>query len=562
MAEFVKKVVYLIVRAIRIFLCPYTSVLGGELNHLDSLFCDMFFFVICRSSPLGSWKRIIRELITDMVVRKTEDVLSIINSKVQQIVNAVFDRNVTVLMEYIVQSDAVIYPTFLKYLSLATMSLPNLDGMMLMHCAAMQLPMLSNIIIDDASVMTNQLQKEVADLQLYELLIQIGCHCMCTNSSLHNPLHIAAKTLNSCYIGFVSLQKIRYSARVTVALEMQDVDGYQPIDSLVQSISLMNWRRRISSKQLESCILSLLPGEDYVSIWSHRPYSYSSTTPINGSNNMEQEQEIDPFLSVFFCSIVFGDDYIAAAVLKVARKWKQYWNYNVIKTTILQCVRRKRDQTVILLLQEFGKEMFGREILNTFLSHCVAEAVVVVESSVMINIFVRILCDNYSDAHAAQSIKALNSFMHVVALNGSDSVLKAVLSACSAQFLWDILIACPQINGVKDSFVLTNYANFSHDILLRIFQEVSPLSLFCMLPGRATTVQLLLKATAHCRKETNGGNENEIAESQLVSVFSNPIGFSVLTNNFRSLNTIRMCLGNTSFARLLIGSDFHDYFCN
>ena len=546
-----RKLIFLFLGAIRGSLYPHTIYFGFERFRWDAMFADTLVNILFRSTPFGSWKRLMFELMKESlhdsvsISPETSSIMKL-HCFAREILDAVIDRDLATLRNLVpiskdFQSESKVThsPAVLKYMAPALIAFEELNGMTILHCAAFRK---SQPPVNSASI---TLEDEQDDLEVYDFLLEADCDCVITDNSLRTSLHSAAYSLNSLFIVFMTSPKNRYRSKATSALEMLDLKGYRPIDALLYTMSISNWRLVVASKQIETCLLSLLPGEVSDALWTHA-----------GSSEERQTSES----SVFYKAIVYGDFHIAQAVANLAKKSAMQMNYSIIQDTIVQCTKRKKERSVILLLQEFGAELFAKKTMHIFLNLCISIAIWT-ESAALAQIFFRIYCESFPDnaQEFAPSIEN-SSFMYFAALKGNNAVIKAIISSGGSQCMWQILTSTREFEATGENIprysVLSQYSLFDHAPLVRYFQSASPLSLYCMFPSRVGTVQLLLKAMKNFHSpaseaEMDAGAGASGGSSNIKAAFSGPVAACLLRNNHDGLKTLRLSLGS-DFAKLLM----------
>eukprot|EP01036_Dinobryon_divergens_P029742 gene29742-38882_t len=490
------------------------------------MFADTLVNILFRSSPFGSWKRLMFELMKeslyDCVSISPDTSIMQLHRIARDILDAVIDRNLVTLRnlvpiskDFLSESKVNQMSALSKYMTPALIAFEDLNGMTILHCAASQkLP-------PSANSTSSLLVDEQEDLQIYEYLLEAYCDCAMTDNSLRTPLHCAAYSLNSFFIVVMTSPRNRYRSKAISALEMLDLKGYRPIDSLLYTMSISNWRLVVSSKQIETCLLSLLPGEVSDALWTHA-----------GSSEERQLSES----SVFYKAIVFGDYHIAQTVVKLAKKSVMESNFSIIQDTIVQCTKRKKERSAVLLLQEFGAELFAKKALHTFLNLCISIAIWT-DSAALVQIFFKIYCESFPE-NAQEFTPSVDnsSFMYFAALKGNNAVIKAIISSGGSQSMWQILMSTRELGGNTTRYsVLSQYSLFDNARLVRYFQSASPLSLYCMFPSRVGTIQLLLKAMKNFHSpvsETEKDVGASGSSSNITAAFSGPVGACLLRNNY------------------------------
>ena len=544
-----RKLIFLFLGAIRCSIYPHTIYYGFERFRWDALCAETMVNIIFRSAPYGSWKRLMlefmKESLHDNLSISPDTTIMRLHHVTQEILDAVVDSDLGTLRKLVpiskdfLSESRVTHSTVLhKYMAPSLITFEQLNGMTVFHCAA-SVQKVSPV--SNNSSASSSLEDEEERVKIYDFLLEACCDCVMTDNNLRTPLHTAAYALNSSFIASMTSSRNKYRSKATSALEMLDSKGYRPVDALFYTMSISNWRLFLASKQLEICLLSLLPSETVDALW---------TRAGNSDERLMSES------CVFYKSIVYGDILIAQAVVKLAKISMIQMYHNIILDTIVQCTKRKKERAVVLLLQEFGAELFSKNTLqHTFLNLCLSIAIWT-ESAALAQIFFKIYCESFPEtAHEFKPSIENSSFMYFAALKGSSAVTKAFISSGGSHSLWRILTFARLFEVTGEDrprySVLSQYALFDNSSLVRYFQCASPLSLYCMFSTRVGTVQLLLKAMkSFCSQISDDNAIGDSSSTEVKVAFSGPIGACLLRNNHDGLKTLRLSCG-TDFAKLL-----------
>lgn len=565
---FLMKIMCFVIGRMRFFISPHTIAFGTYLYRWDSQCADIFLNMISRSSPIGSWRRLFRNFILESWNLDNFNLTWNIQELVQAMLIAVEERNIAALYEYLPSIDKTtenspdpVYGNALKYISPAQIGIATLNGMSLLHCAAIEKSQdFSNSPNNEVKIMSCDDSKYT---QVLEMLMQSGCDCTATDFDLRTPLHCAANSLNWKFIAFVSIEKNKSITRSRIALEMRDKQGNRPIDTFIRSLSLCKWRLTIASTHIESMLVSLLPWEEMESIWSFLPgppclsqdntdsSSVVRSRPIQGDHHIAS-------LCVLYGAVVFGDDAVATTALNIAKQSVKTRNSAVLIAILTACIKRRREKTAIAVLQEFGEGLlFERPDADHLLNASIAAAILA-DSMLLANIFLRLLSERLAKPGGSCTSLPFPSFMFIAALCAKGEVTKTILSASSSQSLWRLLsMKCAyDLNDsptAPPTWINDLCCSRSSSIEIEsLFQKISPLCLFAMLPGRADAVHLLLKATAHWHGQGQGQGQTDGPLSRKECYYAEAMGAAILCNNSDSLAVFRSFLGNKAFAEVVL----------
>jgi len=208
-------------------------------------------------------------------------------------------------------------------------------------------------------------QKHRSNLDVFKhLMSDYGCSVLSCDKFGRTPLHVAAASLNhtvALYITEVLPSTVR----------IRDLRGHAPFSSLLVTLSLTRWTKRISSPVLEALLVALLPPSQSAIIWEHLhsvdkldQYAMSmdgtlsdrcDTTTLNMHRFAAiRRRSAYARLTNLYYSVLFTDDGVSQAMIKTASSVaKSSWRRDVVEEVIYGCVAKARELTVDLLLSEF-----------------------------------------------------------------------------------------------------------------------------------------------------------------------------------------------------------------
>ena len=96
--KWIRRVCLLFCRGIRSYYYPHTIYFGPQIFRWDSLFLETILNILFRSTPSGSWKRLLRELIDESFQGKISiypsNIILRMNSVLSELTNAIFCYNI------------------------------------------------------------------------------------------------------------------------------------------------------------------------------------------------------------------------------------------------------------------------------------------------------------------------------------------------------------------------------------------------------------------------------------------------------------------------------------
>jgi hypothetical protein len=335
------------VRYLRTRVAPYT-LYYRSIRRWDAEYVNALSSYILPSSSPGAWKRVCRQLMElDVANLPAHHAQKSIVATVERCVSRLFDAtgsgNVQVLTDALSEAGELSGWFLPRYISAAAM-----NGWTLLHFAAAHLN---------------------TDAELYALLVdKAGCSVTNQDALGQNALHVAAASLNC--VGVAAL-----TSAPTTAVRAVDHSGNTPLHLLLRAIALCNWRRRVSSADLQGMITALLPADASHLLWqrSYRPaVQHAAHTTASARSAM------------LYTAVVSTDDFIAEHVLSRARTApRESWDLEVIREALIGCVRSCHDRTatVELILRDFelaaesgAVNSSELDLLDACLSHAVVTA--------------------------------------------------------------------------------------------------------------------------------------------------------------------------------------------
>jgi hypothetical protein len=396
-------------------------------------------------------------------------------------------------------------------------------------------------------------------------------------------LHVAAASLN-----FPAISNI--SRKSPTAVRTLDYDGNAPLKLLLRSISMRNWRKWIESHHLQKAIKFLVPTSNPALIWESGTITELTALQQSvryGNPNLAAAKE-----SLFYCAVVYTDDFILETVVQLARAVPvAQWDVNAAREALCKCAARPcgRKTSVDILFREIISPLInsGRicndELLD-IVDCCLCSAVLAlkqtkVDRSVLKSLLER-LVDLLQRPHLPTSTSIDYSkpiekeadlrelvFVYIAALCGDADLLSFVLAALPrslvrclvypthAQHRPSPVTSAELANPFGENFVrkLRRFCNtLIPEVVHATFQSsFSPLCMMCAL-NRPDIVSMLLRACYSVPAHADSPAGREAARLAELDHF-HPLSWAVHSGASECVRLVQNTLSKKSLCNM--------YFC-
>lgn len=518
---------------------PHTSS-SQAARQWDTKFVDTLLSAILASNADMSWKRVCRQVMAnDFTNTPTFDgsdgivttSIESINSLIDATCMGHLDKLTTVLSEA-GKLSAWFLP---RYVTSRIM-----NGWTLLHFAA---------------------ASPAVSAEFYTYLVRrVGCSITACDLVGQNALHVAATCFN--HTAIAALTKMP-----TGAVRATDRNGSTPLHALLRAVSLCNWRRRVSSDNLQSMITAVLPADAAQLLW------YRTYQPPAQDGQPHQAQQVASLQSaLLFPAVVYTDDFIAEHVLNLARTAPRdaTWDRDLLAHIAISCVRCPADRTatVALLLRDF--DLIGAApllgitplgVLDTLLCHAVACAGRHAKGGrpQITALLVRLVEQLSPDGTDVALTVAPLVFLYLAVARQDAALLGDILSQLPRSVVHCLVFppSSPPSASEADVPFQKRFAAFldestATEVRLESIPGLTPLSLACVL-GSVDVVNVLLRAAyfAQSRRVTiksSIDNDGRLSVPCAQSEYFTAVRHCVQYGRFDCLRTIRnLCTKEAMF---------------